>query len=67
MNKEEIETALKPFAQVQSSLAREYEGTGLGLPLAHSLIQMHDGHLHIDSTPGEGTNVIVTFPKDRLR
>jgi len=67
MSAEEIETALRPFTQVQSSLAREYEGTGLGLPLAHSLIRMHDGRLDMDSTPGEGTNAIVTFPKGRLR
>ncbi|WP_419799674.1 MAG: sensor histidine kinase [Terasakiella sp.] len=67
MNQEEIKIALTPFAQVQSSLARQYEGTGLGLPLAHNLLEMHNGTLNIESEPGIGTEVIITLPKDRIR
>ncbi|SCA57231.1 conserved membrane hypothetical protein [Candidatus Terasakiella magnetica] len=67
MTAEEVEIALTPFAQVQSSLSREYEGTGLGLPLSHNLVEMHGGKLDIKSTPNEGTEVIVTLPKERVR
>jgi len=67
MTHEEIEIALTPFAQVQSSLARQYEGTGLGLPLAHNLIEIHNGTLNIESEPGIGTEVIITLPKNRIR
>ncbi|NVK20132.1 MAG: HAMP domain-containing histidine kinase [Methylocystaceae bacterium] len=66
MSRDETESALTPFVQVQTSLSRQYEGTGLGLPLAKSLTQLHDGTLEIISEPGVGTEVIVTFPKERV-
>ena len=62
MSPEEIEVALTPFAQVDNRLERRYEGTGLGLPLAKSLIELHGGRLHIESEPGEGTVVHVYLP-----
>ncbi|MBF0373130.1 MAG: hypothetical protein HQL39_06885, partial [Alphaproteobacteria bacterium] len=49
-----------------SRLARKYEGVGLGLPLARSFVEMHGGVLSIDSIPGEGTRVTVSFPAERL-
>ncbi len=60
----EIELALKPFSQVDSSLGRRYEGTGLGLPLARRLVELHGGDLWIESEPGRGTDVIVRLPID---
>jgi PAS domain S-box-containing protein len=62
MSPDDIEVALKPFQQVDGSLAREYEGTGLGLPLVKSMIELHDGHLRIDSAVGKGTTVTLHFP-----
>jgi signal transduction histidine kinase/HAMP domain-containing protein len=62
MSPEEIEVALTPFAQVDNRLERRYEGTGLGLPLAKSLIELHSGRLHIESEPGKGTVVRVHLP-----
>jgi signal transduction histidine kinase len=67
MTKGEIALALEPFRQVDSDLARKYEGTGLGLPLARALVEMHGGRLEIVSTPGVGTTVTVLFPAIRLR
>jgi signal transduction histidine kinase len=60
--KEEIDKLAQPFYQVDSSLAREFEGTGLGLALSRSLVELHDGELSIDSTVGQGTTVTCRFP-----
>ncbi len=62
MTAAEIAIALEPFQQVDSDLARKYEGTGLGLPLTRGLIELHGGRLEIASTPGQGTTVTVIFP-----
>ncbi len=63
---EDIPKALEPFAQIDSTLSRRYEGTGLGLPLTRSLIELHDGTICIESALGEGTLIIVTFPPERI-
>jgi len=64
--KADIETALRPFGQIDSSLARRYEGTGLGLPLSRSLTELHGGRLEIESEPSAGTTVTVWLPPSRL-
>ncbi len=66
MEEEEIVTALTPFAQVESAFSRKYEGTGLGLPLVKSLVELHGGTLEIVSEPGVGTNVHACFPAARV-
>jgi PAS domain S-box-containing protein len=66
MTPDEIDTALEPFGQVDASPAREHEGTGLGLPLARRLAELHGGSLHIDSEKGCGTTVAVTLPPSRV-
>jgi signal transduction histidine kinase len=62
---ENIAKALEPFGQVDSSLSRKYEGSGLGLPLVKSIVELHEGSLDIDSTPGAGTTVTVLLPPTR--
>jgi signal transduction histidine kinase len=52
----------KPFAQLENSLARQYQGTGLGLTLIYSLTRMHNGHISIESKVGEGTQITVSLP-----
>ncbi len=63
---ENIPRALAPFSQVDSSLSRRYEGTGLGLPLVKSLIELHGGRLELTSEIGRGTVVAVVFPARRV-
>ena len=65
--REDIPRALAPFSQVDSALTRRYEGTGLGLPLVKSLIELHGGNLELESEVGKGTLVTVVFPVDRVR
>jgi len=62
MTKEEIAVALTPFAQVDASRSRWREGTGLGLPIAKALVQLHGGQMEIRSAKSIGTDVIVTLP-----
>ena len=66
MKPEEIPIALEPFRQVDGDLNRRYGGTGLGLPLARTLVELHGGSLTIDSAPGEGTTITVVLPADRV-
>ncbi len=63
MSAEEIQIALTPFGQVDSRLERKYDGTGLGLPLAQSLTELHGGTLEVESDPGIGTVVRMRFPR----
>ena len=62
MTADEIAVALTPFGQVDASHARWREGTGLGLPIASALVQLHGGELKISSQKGVGTSVEVSFP-----
>ena len=62
MSKEEISVALTPFAQVDASRSRWHEGTGLGLPIAKALVQLHGGRLEIRSAKSLGTEVVVRLP-----
>ncbi|MGH7124949.1 MAG: ATP-binding protein, partial [Stellaceae bacterium] len=66
MSLEEIPTALTPFRQVDSSLTRKHGGTGLGLPLVKSRIELHGGRLAIESARGVGTTVALIFPPSRV-
>jgi signal transduction histidine kinase len=67
MKPHDIPVALEPFRQVDNALSRAYDGTGLGLPLAKMLIEMHGGTLTLESILDIGTTVTVTLPRSRLR
>jgi signal transduction histidine kinase len=64
---QDIPRVMSQFGQVDSSLARQYQGTGLGLPLAKQLTELHGGALVIQSVLGAGTTVTVTLPAARIR
>jgi len=63
---DDLETALRPFGQIDSRLARKYQGTGLGLPLARSMAELHGGRLELRSAPGEGTRATLWLPPSRV-
>jgi two-component system cell cycle sensor histidine kinase PleC len=63
MTGEEIAVALTPFGQVDASRSRWREGTGLGLPIAKALVQLHGGRLEIRSAKTLGTEVTVVLPQ----
>jgi len=65
MNPDDIPRVLQPFVQAETKLSRSFEGTGLGLPLAKSLIELHGGSIEIDSEPNVGTTVCLVLPADR--
>jgi two-component system, cell cycle sensor histidine kinase PleC len=62
MSPAEIETAMRPFGQVDSAFNKRHEGTGLGLPIAYALTRLHGGDLKIESQKGVGTRVTLTLP-----
>jgi len=66
MAPDDIPQALTPFTQLDGTLARKYEGTGLGLPLAKALTELHGGSLEIESANGQGTTVRVRLPQARV-
>jgi len=66
MTPEEIDMALEPFVQVGADHTRRYEGTGLGLPLARRLAELHGGCLSIVSEKGSGTTAMVILPATRV-
>jgi signal transduction histidine kinase len=62
----DLAKALEPFGQVDSSLSRKYEGTGLGLPISRALVELHRGRFMLASEPGIGTTVTFSLPPDRI-
>ena len=57
-----MERLARPFEQIESQLSKTQQGSGLGLALTKSLVEMHNGGLHIESAPGKGTTVSFTLP-----
>ncbi|HEX4270176.1 MAG TPA: ATP-binding protein [Rhizomicrobium sp.] len=66
MTKDDIAKALTPFGQVENKMTATHNGTGLGLPLAKAMLELHGGTLHIESQPGRGTMIVLKFPASRV-
>ena len=66
MKAEDIPIALEPFRQIDGALSRRFDGTGLGLPLAKALVELHGGRLEIQSAPAAGTMVRILLPLERM-
>lgn len=67
MTEDEKSECMQLFRQADNSLARKYEGTGLGLPLVQRYIELHDGWLNIETEKDVGTRVTVVLPTSRVR
>jgi len=63
----DIERVFEPFVQLDSSLARKYEGTGLGLSLSRRWAQLLGGSLVLKSELGSGTTAAIRLPKELMR
>ncbi len=63
---EDIPKALSRFCQIGSKDNRRYDGTGLGLSLTKALVELHGGSFDLQSQPGVGTTVTVSFPAERV-
>ncbi len=66
MTAEEIAIGMTPFGQVDGTRTRWREGTGLGLPIAKALVELHGGRMNIRSTKGIGTVVEVVLPSRHI-
>ena len=66
MSAADIPKAMEPFGQIHSRLSRKYEGTGLGLPLAKDLVELHGGTLTVESEVNVGRTVTITLPAMRI-
>jgi signal transduction histidine kinase len=63
---EDMPKVFTAFGQIDNAWSRRYEGTGLGIPLAKAMIELHDGALTIASNVGSGTIVTVKLPRERV-
>jgi PAS domain S-box-containing protein len=61
---EDLVTLFEEFRQVDSSLTRKHEGTGLGLALTKRLVELHGGEISVESELGKGTTFTVTLLRD---
>lgn len=65
--KDKIKQAMEPFGQINDKAENTHQqGTGLGLPLAKAMIELHDGAINVESDIGQGTKIIIRIPKFRV-
>ena len=66
MSADDMEKALTPFGQVANKMTSTHAGTGLGLPLAKAMMELHGGALMVESQPHHGTTIVLHFPAERV-
>lgn len=63
---DKLRYVMEPFGQVGDPRSFKGQGTGLGLPLAKAMVELHDGHMDLQSREGSGTTVTMSFPAARV-
>ena len=63
MTTEESRKLFQPFVQIDNSLTKKYEGTGLGLHLSKKIVELHNGSIRVESGPGKGACFSFTIPQ----
>jgi len=66
MPEEKMNTIFERFIQIDKSFTRSHEGSGIGLSLVKSLVEMHEGNIKVESEYGKGTEFIIHFPSKLL-
>ena len=67
IKEDRLKEIMEPFGQVNDPRLNKGQGTGLGLPIAKAMMEMHGGSLVVESTQGEGTTVTCCFPSSRVK
>jgi signal transduction histidine kinase len=63
---QDLERVFEPFTQLDGSLARRFQGAGLGLYVSRALVSGHGGKLTLHSPPGRGTLAEIRLPAERV-
>ena len=66
ISEDKVKEIIQPFSQADSAYCRQYEGLGIGLPLAQKIMNYHGGELNLDTAPGIGTSISLYFPPGRI-
>jgi len=64
---DKLDRIFESFEQADGSIAREYGGAGLGLAVTKQLVQLHGGHIRVESTPGSGSRFSFTLPLSKSK
>ncbi len=62
---DKLETIFDRYAQVENSMRKSFEGSGIGLSLVKSLVELHEGSISVQSRLGEGSEFVIVLP-DRI-
>jgi len=66
MDAAQLEKAFSPYGQINSQIAQDRQGTGLGLPIAQAMARLQGGDIIAQSTPGHGTRMTLVLPGTRI-
>jgi Amt family ammonium transporter len=62
MNEEQLDKVFEEFTQAETSISRDYGGTGLGLPISKNMTELMSGKMNVESVEGEGTTFSISIP-----